>query len=264
MPQFDLETALQQVDEQTWQGRVHPQWNIGDNPNGGYMVSMAVRAMQAAVPHPDPLSLTTHFLRPGVADAACTVQVEVLRSGRSMSTARATLVQQDKARLEVLAGFGDLGEAAGADTDVSPPAPQLPAVEQCVPRSGATQGVELPIMQRLDVRLHPQQAAAGQAGEAVVSGWIRFADGRPPAADTLALFADAFPPSPLGLLGMVGWVPTVELTVHVRARPAPGWICARFHCEDLQGGRMIESGGLWDSSGRLVAQSRQLGLVMAR
>ena len=58
------------------------------------------------------------------------------------------------------------------------------------------------------------------------------------------------------------WVPTIELTVHVRRRPASGWMFAHLACEDLSGGRMIESGMLWDSSGALIAQSRQLGLVM--
>ena len=31
---------------------------------------------------------------------------------------------------------------------------------------------------------------------------------------------------------------------------------------DLTGGRMIESGCLWDSEGHLVAQSRQIGLLL--
>ena len=65
-------------------------------------------------------------------------------------------------------------------------------------------------------------------------------------------------------MGSVGWVPTIELTVHVRRRPAPGWVLARFECDDLAGGRMIETGSLWDSSGALVARSRQLGLLLER
>jgi acyl-CoA thioesterase len=62
---------------------------------------------------------------------------------------------------------------------------------------------------------------------------------------------------------MVGWVPTIELTVHLRARPAPGWLLGQFSAEDLRDGRVIENGALWDSRGALVAQSRQLALVRA-
>ena len=139
--------------------------------------------------------------------------------------------------------------------------PAIPPPDACPGRSGSAQGVGLPILQRLDIRLHPDEAVPGAAGRAQVSGWIRFADGR--AADPLAclLMADAFPPAVFGLLGMVGWVPTIELTVHLRARPVPGWLLGRFWAEDLRDGRVIENGALWDSSGQLVAQSRQLALV---
>jgi acyl-CoA thioesterase len=56
-------------------------------------------------------------------------------------------------------------------------------------------------------------------------------------------------------------VPTIELTVHVRRRPAPGWMLGQFRTLDLIDGRLIEDGVLWDSAGNLVAQSRQLALV---
>jgi len=121
--------------------------------------------------------------------------------------------------------------------------------------------VDLSILNRLDIRLHPDQAVPGAAGRAEVSGWIRLADGRAPDALACLLMADAFPPAVFGLLGMVGWVPTIELTVHVRRRPAPGWLLGRFWSHDLSDGRVVEDGALWDSSGALVVQSRQLALV---
>ena len=37
-----------------------------------------------------------------------------------------------------------------------------------------------------------------------------------------------------------------------------------FITDDLVDGRMIESGSLWDSQGKLVAECRQLGLVLLR
>jgi acyl-CoA thioesterase len=121
--------------------------------------------------------------------------------------------------------------------------------------------VALPLLERLDIRLHPEETQAGDAKRAQVTGWIRFKDGRAADARSLLLFADTFPPSVFGLLGPVGWVPTVELTVHIRRRPAPGWILGQFRTEDLADGRMIENGLLWDSTGQLVAQARQLALV---
>ena len=242
-------------------GTVHPAWNIGANPNGGYLLALATQALRQAVPQqPEPLSITVHYLRPGMAGQACDVDVQVLRSGRTLSTARATLLQDGSPRLEVLAAMGDLGAGEAAPV-LSLPMPDIPPPDACPGRSGSAQGVGLPILQRLDIRLHPDEAEPGAAGRAQVRGWIRFADGRAPDALGCLLMADAFPPAVFGLLGMVGWVPTIELTVHLRARPAPGWLLGRFWAEDLRDGRVIENGALWDSRGQLVAQARQLALV---
>jgi acyl-CoA thioesterase len=264
LSQYDDETAVERVDEQRYRGRVSSAWNIGGNPNGGYLVSLITQALSQAVEHPDPLSVTTHYLRPGVADAPCDIEVELIRAGRTLSTVRATLSQEGKARLSVLAAYADLGSPAGIDSDITLPAPRLPSPDDCVQRSAASQGVDLPILDRLDTRLDPACATPGASSEALLRGMIRFIDGRAPDTRSLLLFTDSFPPSPLAKLGSIGWVPTLELTVHVRRRPAPGWIIAELRTDDLNEGRMVETGALWDSDGKLVAQSRQIGLVMKK
>ena len=273
MSHFDDETQVSPLDPapggpqgddgRRWQGQVSAAWNIGTNPNGGYLLALAGAALQQATPgQPDPLSITAHYLRPGLGDQPAELQVDLMRRGRTLSTARARLLQDGQPRLELLAAMGTLGPLGGAGApQLTLPLPDLPPPDDCPGRSAPAQGVSLSILDRLDIRLHPQHARAGEAGEARVSGWIRFRDGRD--ADPLAclLMADAFPPAVFGLLGQVGWVPTVELTVHLRARPAPGWLRAQFVAQDLADGRMIEDGALWDCTGRLVAQSRQLALV---
>ncbi len=261
MSQFDEETQLQTAATGQSTGHVHASWNIGANPNGGYLMALAVSALRAPVPqHPDSVSVTVHYLRPGLSDQPCQVEHEILRTGATLSTGRARLVQQEKTCLELMASFGDLA-AANDPSGLTLAAPAMPPPDECIVRSGDEQGVALPIMNRLDIRLHPDEVRGGAAGKAQVTGWIRFRDARPPDSLALLLFADAFPPSIFGLLGMVGWVPTIELTVHVRRRPAPGWILGQFRTTDLAAGRLIEDGSLWDSSGQLVAQSRQLALL---
>ena len=265
MSLFDDETALTAIDEGRWSGRVGSKWSIGDNPNGGYLIAVALRAFKDLAPgHPDPLSVTAHFLRPGMPNAPCDVNAALVRSGRSLSNGRATLIQDGKPRIELVTALGDLDAVADPVSDhaVTLPPAEMPPPEECPQRSGDEQGIHLPLLERMDVRIHPDQARAGAAGKAEVSGYIRFRDDAPVDALATIVFADAFPPSVFGLLGMVGWVPTIELTVHVRRRPAPGWIFGRFQTDDLSGNQMIESGALWDSDGHLIAQSRQLGLVM--
>ncbi len=240
-------------------GQVHAAWNIGANPNGGYLLALTAQALRQRTPaQPDPLSITVHYLRPGLAGAPCHIDTQLLRSGRTLSTVRATLSQDGSARLELLAAMGRLGEG---DAFLTMPRPDMPPPETCPSRSAPAQGVGLPILQRLDVRLHPDDAVPGAAAEARLRGWVRFVDGRAPDALACLLLADAFPPAVFGLLGMVGWVPTIELTVHLRRRPAPGWMQGSFHSEDLSDGRLVEDGALWDADGHLVAQSRQLALV---
>ena len=164
--------------------------------------------------------------------------------------------------MTVLATYGDLDTAVGGGSEMSLPPPDAPGPDECFDRRALGQGVELPILDRLDVRIHPDLAEPGGSPDAVMAGWIRFADGTEPSPPALTLFADAFPPTLYSKFGRVGWVPTLELTVHVRRRPAPGWVQARFECDDLAGGRMIETGALWDSTGALVARSRQLGVLL--
>ncbi len=261
---FESETAIAKSGDGRWSTQVSDAWNIGDNPNGGYMLASVLRAMRELSAHEDPLTVTTHFLRPGGGGEPGEVTAQLIRSGRTLSNVSGSLTQGGKTRITSVAAFADLSVAdansSGPSFAIEPP--DLPPVEQCAPRSGEEQGVDLPIRSRVDLRIHPDQAKAGQADDAVISGWIRFTDDHPIDSLALPLLADAFPPSLFGALGYIGWVPTIELTVHVRRRPAPGWIRGAFHCADLAGNKMIEDGALWDSTGALVAQSRQVGLLL--
>ena len=93
---------------------------------------------------------------------------------------------------------------------------------------------------------------------------MRFGDERPPDPLALTLFADAFPPPILMVEPTAGWVPTIELTVHVRRRPVDGWIRAECKTVDVHDNLLIEEIRLWDEAGSLVAQGRQLAMLLTR
>jgi acyl-CoA thioesterase len=264
MARFDEETSLTEVADGVWETVPGDRWNIGDTANGGYAVSPVLRAMRSVAGRPDPWSVTTHYLAPLRPDgSAAEVRAELVKPGRMAAVVRGRLHHDGRDRLEVTAAFGDLSRAASeAPAQIALPAPPIPPPAECVDRSELSQGVDLPILDRLDVRIHPDRAVDAGSDDAVMEGWIRFADGADPTSSALVLFADAFPPSLYPRLGRVGWVPTLELTVQVRRRPAPGWIQARLECDDLCDGRMVETGTLWDSTGAVVARSRQLGLLL--
>ena len=94
-------------------------------------------------------------------------------------------------------------------------------------------------------------------GSGEFAGWMRLKDGADPDVLSLLMFADAFPPPVLSLYGPVSWVPTVELSVQLRAHPAPGPLKARFRSSYLHRGVLEEDGEIWDSNDRLVCLSRQ-------
>jgi acyl-CoA thioesterase len=233
-------------------------WSIGAAPNGGYVAMIATRAIAASLPQPDPFSVTTHFLRvarPGPAEIA----VEVVRAGKGHSTAEARLIQGGAEVLRTIAVLGDLSGIDGP-TSVTIAPPALPPPSEC--QSGRPAPSVAAIGERLDVFLVPGTTSwleGVHSERAELGGWIRLRDGREPDALSLVFFADAMPPPVLNLsVVQTPWVPTLELTVHVRARPAPGLLRAWFRTRALARGYLEEDGEIWDSEGTLVAMSRQL------
>jgi hypothetical protein len=115
-------------------------------------------------------------------------------------------------------------------------------------------------MERFDMRLDPAcvgWAVGEPSGRGLLQAWFRLADGRDPDPVQLLMVLDALPPVTFDL-GHPGWAPTIELTAHVRAVPAPGWLKVSHRTRNVAGGMFEEDCEVWDSAGRLVAQSRQL------
>lgn len=248
-------------------GSIAPGWDIGGNANGGYLLAIAVNAMRHAAGRTDPVTVTAHYLAPG-RPGTVEVSTEVIKTGKRLVTMIGSLWSGDRRTLQLLAAFG----AAGADDftyyDGAPPS--LPPIEECVFRSREQGDVVVAIMDRLDIWLDPSCAGfqtggptgIGEPGHrAEMRGYVSFADGRPWDTLGLMLACDCFPPAVFNLDLPPGWVPTVELTVQVRARPAPGPLRCRFTTRYVSGDMFEEDGEIWDSTGRLVALSRQLALI---
>ena len=267
---FDVDTAFTAHGDGRYSAMLSDRWHIGDKTNGGYLLAVPTRAMGAAMAdatggaHVHPLSVTGHYLRPGEAGPA-EMHVEVARVGRKLSTASATFVQGGKERIRVIATFGNLDTSTGPRFPNSGP-PDLPAPEACLSRS-ADRTIPFNshnLMDNVDNRMHPNTQFLTHAvgDKAEVSGYIRFADGREPDVWSLPFFVDASAPSIYEVLEERSWVPTIELTVHVRAVPAPGWLRLIMRSRFIQDGFFEEDGELWDSQDRLVAVSRQLAMVL--
>ncbi|MEY2568311.1 MAG: hypothetical protein QOE35_2840 [Actinomycetota bacterium] len=257
MTEFDDDTALVRQ-ASSWIGHISDRWSIGPGrPNGGYIASFLIRAMTEASPQPDPLSMTIHYLARPAEDAPVVVTVDVMRAARSHAFLQASLEQDGQPVAVALAAFGSRDR----------PGPELlhPMPEVAPPSELETTRATIPGMtfrDRFEWRppagMQPERW--GEGGEPVSGGWQRLIDRD---LDDLAipLFMDAFPPAVFASMP-VGNVPTVELTVHWRGRPHTRWHYGEFRTHHVAGGYLEEDGLLWGEDGRLVAQSRQLGLVI--
>ena len=75
---------------------------------------------------------------------------------------------------------------------------------------------------------------------------------------TAIIASDLNPPAIWEIMGMKGWVPTIELTTHVRNTPESGPFRVRATSCHLEGGFLEEDATVYDGTGRLIVQSRQL------
>ena len=267
LAEFDRAVAVTSRAPSTYDAVLDAGWQVGSGVNGGLLLAVVGSALREAFVdsgHRDPVSVTAYYLsvsRPGPA----TVRTRLLREGRTMSTGAASLVQTDDGReverLTVLATYADLAALPSQVRTTAVP-PDLPPPERCLSVADAppTALRHAAFLDRVDLRLDPACAgfAVGEpSGRGVIQGWLRLADPREPDPVMLLLAADALPPATFDL-GLFGWAPTLELTVHVRAVPAPGWLHVRHATRHVAGGLFEEDAEVWDSAGRLVAQSRQL------
>ena len=265
---FDAATALRpRADGSTFDLDVHPLWTVGDKPNGGFLLALLGRAAAQAVGAEtdaawDVQSATATYLAAPDLEGAV-IRTDLLRRGRTASHVRAVLVQSERALVDAVLVLGAL--APGAAPRYSDFAPlRIPDPDQCVRLPPQTpEGVPVGVLVTTDLRLDPltvpAAAPSGAEGPPVAElrGWLRFADGREPDAASLLYFVDAIPPATL-LIGSTGWVPTLSMSVYVRARPAPGWLGIRFSAHLVAAGTVDETCTLWDSDGHVVAQATQL------
>lgn len=243
-----------------FEAEVMPGWDIGGNANGGYLLAIAGRAMTEAIGRP-PLSLTAHYLRPAPA-GPCVIDVSRVRTGRRLATATAQLSMDGGVVLQLVGTFGEQ-QPGGLRWHRDPPA-DLPDYADCVERDLGPVDVASGFHQRLATRIRPGDDGYRRGeptGFPEVRGWFALAAEEPIDEIGLLLAADSFPPPIFHLGPPPGWVPTVELTVHIRGVPEPGPLRCVFRSRFVDDGLVDEEGEIWDGSGALVAQSRQLALL---
>lgn len=260
---FERDTSVRPLGDGTYEGSLAGRWWIGRAPNGGYLAAVLLRALEAALGDPGraPRTVTVHYLIPPK-EGPVTVACRVERAGRALSTLSARMHQGDRLVALALAAFSepwpaDIELDQAGPPDVSPPeALEAPSWER--PR----------FAENFDTRHALGTTPFAGAADALTGGWIRLNE--PQIADDVfvMMLADAWPPAVFQLAEGFFPVPTVELTVHFRAAlPLAGATAEDFHLVRFQtrlihDGFLEEDGEIWNRDGQLLAQSRQLALVL--
>jgi hypothetical protein len=257
---FATVTALTETGPGTFDASVHPQWTIAGKPNGGYLLAMLGRAATAISPHQHVIAASAHYLHspePG----PVRIVAEVLRAGRSASQLHARLLQDGRPCVDALLTVTNLDPDAKPYWDAGLPAASAAPLDACVRLPGVSPaGFPVPIMDEVDLRIDPATlgfAAGKPTGRGELRGWLGLAGDEPYDPISLLYAVDAFPPATIDI-ELSGWVPTLELSVYVRALPAPGPVQVLQRAQLIDAQRVDETCFVWDSTGRLVAQGTQL------
>ena len=252
-------------------GHLGEGWLIGHAINGGVLMALGVSAASsglASVGHPDVLTWGAHFLSAaprragrGARRGAPGGAHRVDGGGPGAPAGR----RRPGARAGAADGHLRLARPGRAGAPRPGAAGGCPARTSACPRAASPRRWRRPIavLDRMDARIDPSTAgfAMGRpSGRGVIRAWLRMRDGREPDAAMLPYAVDALMPVSFDL-GAPGWAPTMELTGQLLGRPAPGWLLVELTTDTVVGDLLVEDACVWDSTGRLVARSRQLAGV---
>lgn len=265
---LSIDSQVTALGDGRFAGIIASGWDILGNANGGYLLYMATRALGQAVgtdgPARHPVTVSSHYLSPGK-PGPVEIATQVLKRGRTMTTATATLSDARRPLMHVTATFGSM-RAADAGPEplfMDGQTPTLPPPKECV-LLRPNPPFPPPFTGQIEIRLHPidHGFVTGQpSGQAVMRAWIGLNDSQQNDALSCLLASDSLPPTVFNAKLPFAWVPTLSLSVHQRALPGPGYLASRTFTRYVTGGFLEIDGELWTEDGTLLAQSRQLALA---
>ncbi|RDI52030.1 thioesterase family protein [Nocardia mexicana] len=256
-----------------FRGTIDETWTIGKKVHGGTMVATsaaaATRWLRTAEPSMEemfPIAGSSDFL--GAPDPGeVEYLVRIRKTGRQICLVDTDLVQGGRTLVHTAFTFGHLDDTPPVyDRDDHPDMPAEPPADALGYEDDSPMGRLVHVARAASVAIDPGWAPflEGKQGEPRLRLWIRPRDADAQDPDIAAYFAmmagDMSPPVPINL-GHFGWAPTVQMTTYLRRRPAPGWLRIIATAHEI-GERMFDEDQLvLDSTGAVVAQTRQLALI---
>jgi acyl-CoA thioesterase len=265
---FQRDTAVRRAAAVSFVGAVSETWRAGRAPHGGYLAALILRGLIETVDDAgrSPRSLTVHYARapqPGPVRLTTTVE----RAGRSLSTLSARLEQDGELMALALAAFSVPWPALEVDElpmpQVAPPEPRPP---DPIPGGRGIPRFLTHMVMQPRIGAVPFQGADAPME---VGGWLGLYEPQPLDAPVVALLTDAWLSPPFVRVSAPHVSPTIDLTIHFRrALPRPGGddeelVLAGFRTRLVHDGFFENDAVIWAPDGSVLAQARQLALLMA-
>jgi len=254
---FEASTQVQVSDENLHHLDISDLWNVGRIPNGGYLMAHVGKSMAARLVNPHPISVTGYYLDKSENKTA-DVHHEVLREGKSISTVSSKLIQDGSERIRFTAAFSDLDKTRG-ENFCEAAAPSIAAFDSCIPVSEVAPSLRM--YEQFNMRFDPDSTGwndGSYKNKAEMNVWLEYRDQSAFDVFSLLMVPDILPPVVFTRFGAKGWVPTIEMTVNIRAVPNTNRLQLRGKTRYLTQGLLEEDVEVWDDKGNILALSRQL------
>lgn len=268
MTSFDRDTAVRLYAPGVYTTDIRDNWNVTIGPNGGYIAAIILRALLSHLDdsEKETRSITYHFLSPAKPGAA-RVTVSTEKLGRSFATLTARLIQNERTIAVALATFAP-PRAHFSYCDFSMPAVPLPEQIDASLQMNAAMPGHAPFRDHYDQRLAIGPTPPDRSAVAEVGGWTRFVEKRPFDALAIVAISDSWYPSTMARDLPEITAPTIDHTVHLFASlpcedlTLDDYLLVEFRTSVAQNGFLQEDGRIWKANGTLLAQSRQMALII--
>lgn len=244
--------------------RVGEAWSSLKGAHGGIVASLALDAVEtslaeAGVTDHATLRAATLGYVTGNELGESSIAVDIVRSGRSMTTSHAIVTQAD--RVTTVGRFHHSAPRPGLEYSDVEPLPSKPADAVRLERASASH------LMNVETFLDAETTMFGGADRAEWKAWCRPLEGGAITPSWLMMFGDYFPPAVFAKIEQPTPAVTIEYSIQIHDAAggwtlAPGeYLAAQIHTFHSHDGFAVEDGRIHLPDGRLLATVRQTRLA---
>lgn len=248
---------ISKLNDNHYQANINQEISIFGNPNGGYVLGLAIMALYDLNPSQVIITVTGYFMASPRKTTTLDIKPSLLKRGKTLSFWSVDICQGDTLCIRMSAIMGTSHQLNDQNHILIDPIAIKPFAE--------CKDIQIPrIAEGLGKSIRYSMAGEdianlklGEADHAQHSIWLSFHDEAELEAWHIVFLIDAMFPPIFHIKGMSAWVPTLELTLQLRQLPKTRQVACHFKTQALTHGILEEDGQVWDGQGNLVALCRQ-------